>query len=74
MHYAANEGAEPVRVSVASILPKSAALTISAAQVPAALPRTGTADDRILLWLLAIGGAAIIAATWALRRATQRRR
>jgi quercetin dioxygenase-like cupin family protein len=63
VHYAANEGAEPARISVASILPKSAALTTPVSQAPAALPRTGAADDGALLWLLA-SGAVIGAGVW----------
>jgi quercetin dioxygenase-like cupin family protein len=74
-HHAVNEGAEPARISVAAILPKGAPLTspVSQPSAPAALPRTGTADNGTLLWLLAIGAAAIIAGMWMLRRAMQRR-
>jgi quercetin dioxygenase-like cupin family protein len=75
-HYAVNEGAEMARVSVSAILPKGAALTSPVPQpgTPAALPRTGDVDDWMLPWLLASGAAAIIAGTWVLRRAMQRRR
>jgi quercetin dioxygenase-like cupin family protein len=72
VHYAANEGAETARISVASILPKSAALTTPVSPAPAALPRTGAADSSALLWLLA-SGAAIGAGIW-IRRYVMRRR
>jgi quercetin dioxygenase-like cupin family protein len=58
-HHAVNEGAEVARVSVAAILPRGAALTTPVSQAPAALPRTGAADDGMLLWLLLASGTAL---------------
>jgi len=69
VHYAANEGAEPARVSVASILPKSAVLTTPVSQAPAALPRTGAADSRALSdWLVLVAVIGLMAGWWLIRR------
>jgi LPXTG-motif cell wall-anchored protein len=65
-HYAANEGVAPARISVASILPKSAALTTPVAQAPATLPRTGAADSGT--WLALLAALGLLAGGWLLRR------
>jgi quercetin dioxygenase-like cupin family protein len=72
VHYAANEGTETARVSVAAILPKSAALTTPVSQAPAALPRTGAADPGALsIWLVLAAVIGLIASgslLWRRRR------
>jgi LPXTG-motif cell wall-anchored protein len=65
-HYAANEGAEAARLSVASILPKSAALTIPVSSAPAALPKTGATDSAA--WLALVAALGLLAGGWMLRR------